>query len=711
MSAPSSPPTNPAYVPYQAYKSKRHSRNLSNNSHLVPNQSPPLVSRPATTLFQSQPFPDSGNNNTEEPEFDITPLRLAEMSNEYSSSISVVVDPPLSPDQPSSGPFTFDTASALNPNTRLRAASGGEGSSGTMYSEVDVIATTSQTSSGSILSGASTSTSAPKKVSTFRRLPVKKNHPVHPTPHTRNVSTGSLPPRLLPDQPLETPLNDTRSSPVTPHISSTPAVTELEHFGHSGQPLLEIRQSVSQSSRSSTINASRPSSTPSQVLSPNVTLSPKSASYRPPYRPGFQPKGVYRPLTDEFITRRRSIHDGEGENGMARVERTKLERRLEKLIALHFPHQSSPDRFQRGDKDGRPGLATFGHESRRASSFFDFQTLNAGELWRGVITGGLGDAAKMDIRAQEQRITPWQDDAAVSKCPLCSATFHPLTNRKHHCRLCGQIICSLPIKHPQRKASCSTLFVVDTNTREIEEVGEGVDYGVRRRKTSIINGPQSRQEEEDKFLKGVRICRECRPILLRQQYYQQARNVPLLTKMYERFVHLEADIEEYLPKFQELLMTLSHHDQPTREASAARKNLLESFAQYDRLSKEIRALPCPNGPGSSQDRVQAAIMTRANIFLQKNMFPLQSLPTPKSNNKGNKSAKDDASGTIVTSTYVDPDSAVAHALQPLLEQETLLESFVEEAQAQRKFEDVKTLKMNLAEIRQEIEKILSGKRI
>ena len=95
-----------------------------------------------------------------------------------------------------------------------------------------------------------------------------------------------------------------------------------------------------------------------------------------------------------------------------------------------------------------------------------------------------------------------------------SATFHPLTNRKHHCRLCGQIICSLPIKHPQREVTCSILFVVDTNTREIEEVGEGVDYGVRRRRLASTDGPNGRQEDEDKFLKGVRICRDCRPILL-----------------------------------------------------------------------------------------------------------------------------------------------------------------------------------------------------
>ena len=136
--------------------------------------------------------------------------------------------------------------------------------------------------------------------------------------------------------------------------------------------------------------------------------------------------------------------------------------------------------------------------------------------------------------AAEQRITPWEDDATVSKCPLCvwvksflgmqpgrtslklcfSASFNPLTNRKHHCRLCGQIICSLPIKHPNRIALCSTLFVVDVQTRQVEEVGEGVDYGVRKRKMTNVSAQQARQEEEDKFLKGVRICRTCRPILL-----------------------------------------------------------------------------------------------------------------------------------------------------------------------------------------------------
>jgi rabenosyn-5 len=53
----------------------------------------------------------------------------------------------------------------------------------------------------------------------------------------------------------------------------------------------------------------------------------------------------------------------------------------------------------------------------------------------------------------------------------------------------------------------------------IEEVGEGVDYGVKRRKAGNAGvGPQTGNDkhvaEEEKFLKGVRICRTCRPVLL-----------------------------------------------------------------------------------------------------------------------------------------------------------------------------------------------------
>jgi rabenosyn-5 len=160
------------------------------------------------------------------------------------------------------------------------------------------------------------------------------------------------------------------------------------------------------------------------------------------------------------------------------------------------------------------------------------------------------------------------------------ASFHPITNRKHHCRLCGRIICSLPVKRGQRPVTCSLLFVMDPKTGQIEEVEEGVDYGVRKRtRPGVLGTGKAKDElgEDEKFLKGVRLCRGCHPVLLcvaffffsflagyadlcqrRQQYNREITRVPTFAKLYDAFIGLEREIEEALPIFQELLLTLRY---------------------------------------------------------------------------------------------------------------------------------------------------------
>ena len=95
----------------------------------------------------------------------------------------------------------------------------------------------------------------------------------------------------------------------------------------------------------------------------------------------------------------------------------------------------------------------------------------------------------------------------------------------------------------------------------------------------------------------------------------------------------------------------------------------------------------------------SAISARAFLTLASE----QSLPKPKK--AGSSSSPSPAPPE---DQIIDPDSEVARVLQPLLEQEALLETFVEEAKAHRKFEDLKTLKSNLREIRAEIERILAN---
>jgi len=84
-----------------------------------------------------------------------------------------------------------------------------------------------------------------------------------------------------------------------------------------------------------------------------------------------------------------------------RVERTKLERRLEKLIALHFPVENSAEKGVGARKDeGSVNGRGRGVEKRRASSFFnlDLKNMDAGELWKGVLQSQMIQGFNGDIR-------------------------------------------------------------------------------------------------------------------------------------------------------------------------------------------------------------------------------------------------------------------------------------------------------------------------
>ncbi|KAJ7684628.1 FYVE zinc finger-domain-containing protein [Mycena polygramma] len=737
-------------LPYQAYKSKRHSHTPATPqpARFTANVSGSPPSRPTSFIAPTTPPPQTLSNGNipweKEGQAYAKPLQSPPLP-------AIVLDPSPPPSNGSMSPPTSPTipqssepstdpppeparVNGAHPNGNGHANGGATSGSSSSPTQSPVDLPSSSTAASSSSSAVPDDPARHRKTSTFRRVPRNTRAPLQSSPlaggHSRTLSTSSMNPTMLrPSLPPSEQPSYTQKRPtsmlVDPRdriqsLSSSPSTNErppaVSYFSEDGNrrhstPLNADAVAASLASvvppvRTSSLTASPTttaplsrvpsSSMPSRQSTPAPTLGPAppspSAATPPrqasaPYRPGFQPKGVYRPRTDEFIAHRKAHAVSAG---YASAERTKLERRLEKLIALHFPDE----RKSSTGVGRRPGIAPTMTANRRASSFFEFDL-------KSMLGGGGG---KEDVRSAEQRITPWQEDSSVTKCPLCTTNFHPLTNRKHHCRLCGQIICALPIKRPPRPQLCSVLFVVDPKTRNIEEVGEGVDYGVRKRRTSSVGGAKELQEtaEEEKFLRGVRICNQCRPVLLRQQYHQQGVHVPTFVKLYEAFVVLEKEIEDSLPQFQELILTLNHDSQPTKEASAARKRLLEAFAQYDSLAKRIRNLPTANGRGSSEERVQIAVLTRANLFLQKNMFPLQSLPTPK------KHAKAAAVEDSDDASFIDPTSETALTLQPLLEQEALLETFVEEAKAQRKFEDAKTLRVNLGEIRAEIERVLAA---
>ena len=62
-------------------------------------------------------------------------------------------------------------------------------------------------------------------------------------------------------------------------------------------------------------------------------------------------------------------------------------------------------------------------------------------LYDGPNENGLAAKAALKARRDYERtVVSWTEDAVVNLCPDCTKPFGML-RRKHHCRLCGSIIC------------------------------------------------------------------------------------------------------------------------------------------------------------------------------------------------------------------------------------------------------------------------------
>lgn len=323
----------------------------------------------------------------------------------------------------------------------------------------------SPSSASAPLPAVPSSSSAPKKTSTFRRITPRTTAARQSLPSSPLRSAAQLHVSQTPssDSNIDRP-NIPRSPPLHSRVTSISSVmsegrpsSRNRHFTSDASPRRQLEVHSMTPAASNVIQSphrvfsqlpppppppkipspvpSRPSSTPAAppVTSPQTSGSPQpkvTNRFPAPYRPGFQPKGVYRPRTDEFVLVRKTKSDA------ARIERTKLERRLEKLINLHFP-VGGPE----------PTSSKLLVEQRRASSFFDLdisniKNLDPTDILKGVLKSPAFQGAKGEIRgrdaiqprcvtflhyflAAEQRLTPWQEDSTASKCPFCACVFRP----------------------------------------------------------------------------------------------------------------------------------------------------------------------------------------------------------------------------------------------------------------------------------------------
>ncbi|KAF4994087.1 hypothetical protein FGRMN_6002 [Fusarium graminum] len=334
----------------------------------------------------------------------------------------------------------------------------------------------------------------------------------------------------------------------------------------------------------------------------------------------------------------------------------------------------------------------------------------------------------------EQSVVTWEEDAIVPKCPFCQQEFGSWTFRRHHCRICGRVVCGDP------QTACSS------------EVGLNVpnETNGATKSLSATEKPPSTANPGQVGI-DIRMCRDCKhTIFSARDFSASLQHKPADQRAYETLRQFERGIQQLLPSFHRVLLNLQPEKKesgeidlnkppPThaqiQEAAKIRKRLVDSFGKYGTAAKRLRDLPTEN---TTQSRLQMAIYTYASGFLHTNMLPLKSLPqmlrsrsstsssTAVSTSRllashhhsgsslrhseladAETSSQAPSEGSTVVSQLEAEEKELRERLVVLEEQRFMVEAMVKTAQGSRRFEEVSALSRNVDELDAEIKALKS----
>ncbi|GAB1603705.1 rabenosyn-5-like [Argonauta hians] len=219
----------------------------------------------------------------------------------------------------------------------------------------------------------------------------------------------------------------------------------------------------------------------------------------------------------------------------------------------------------------------------------------------------------------EKTVVPWVNDADVPMCPSCARTFM-VTRRRHHCRLCGGIVCD-------RCSHFMSFSFAKKLTDPAFNFNKESGFLKRSGSDTSLNSMFSAEGEQH-----IRTCFDCRRLLERRDDLVEQRNLkPVIVQLYEKLRTCIDEAEEQIPRFLPMVESLSHGESTysLNEANQLRCQLLKLYEYIDIISKKILTLGVnsESTPPVRQLYLQKAIRTFSSNFLKENLSGIQQLPS------------------------------------------------------------------------------------
>ncbi|KAG5927310.1 hypothetical protein E4U42_002369 [Claviceps africana] len=185
----------------------------------------------------------------------------------------------------------------------------------------------------------------------------------------------------------------------------------------------------------------------------------------------------------------------------------------------------------------------------------------------------------------EQTVVTWEDDEDVAKCPFCQQEFGSWTFRRHHCRICGRVVCA------DASTACSSEVRVNIGNTLSRVSTEKVAVG----------------ESTDHVPLGVRMCRGCNhTIFSGRDFTTSLLQKPPDQKAYETLRQFERGICQLMPSFHRTLQ-LETEEKDLRERLAVLEEQKFMVEDMMRSAKGARRFEEAAALSSNMDELDGEI--------------------------------------------------------------------------------------------------------